>query len=90
MQKSDTPLLALERAIAAAGTAAELARKVGVLNQHIAHWKNRGVPADRCAGIESVTGVRCEELRPDLNWQRDVAGNVTGYFVPASLPDKAA
>jgi DNA-binding transcriptional regulator YdaS (Cro superfamily) len=35
----------------------------------IYQWKVSGrVPADYCPDIEAITGVRCEELRPDVNW----------------------
>jgi DNA-binding transcriptional regulator YdaS (Cro superfamily) len=33
-------------------------------------WKARGkVPAEHCPAIERATGVRCEELRPDVPWE---------------------
>lgn len=31
-------------------------------------WKQGRVPADYCPDIEAITGVLCEELRPDVNW----------------------
>jgi DNA-binding transcriptional regulator YdaS (Cro superfamily) len=32
-------------------------------------WKARGrVPAEHCPSIEAATGIRCEDLRPDVNW----------------------
>lgn len=34
----------------------------------IYQWKQTRVPADYCPDIEAITGVRCEELRPDVNW----------------------
>ena len=37
-------------------------------SQTIANWVSRGVPKDRCLQIENLTGVRCEELRPDIDW----------------------
>lgn len=38
--------------------------------------------------IESATSgaVTCEELRPDLRWERDDLGRVTGYRVPLAPP----
>lgn len=34
----------------------------------IYQWSKNRVPADHCPDIEKLTGVRCEELRPDVNW----------------------
>lgn len=38
----------------------------------ISQWKcgSRQVPAERCPAIERATGgaVRCEDLRPDVDW----------------------
>lgn len=35
----------------------------------IYQWKREGrVPAEYCPDIEATTGVRCEDLRPDVNW----------------------
>lgn len=31
-------------------------------------WTKTRVPSDYCPDIEAITGVRCEELRPDVNW----------------------
>lgn len=31
-------------------------------------WKLTQVPAAYCPDIEALTGVRCEKLRPDVNW----------------------
>lgn len=42
-----------------------LGKKRGVIN----HWRNR-VPAEHCPRVEQLTGVTCEELRPDLTWVR--------------------
>jgi hypothetical protein len=54
----------LEAAIRAAGTEAELARRVGVKAQSVRKWKR--VPQDRLIVVEMVTGVARERLRPDL------------------------
>lgn len=41
----------------------------GAQRQHVEHWVKVGrVPAERCPGIERLTGVRCELLRPDVDW----------------------
>lgn len=42
--------------------------KLGVTQQTLTNWKQRGIPADKCPDIEQATGVKCEELRPDVNW----------------------
>lgn len=64
----------LERAIDAVEGPTALAR---LLNERghdikghstIYQWKLNRVPADYCPDIEAITGVRCEELRPDVNW----------------------
>ena len=33
-------------------------------------WINRDkrAPSEICPDIEAITGVKCEELRPDVNW----------------------
>jgi DNA-binding transcriptional regulator YdaS (Cro superfamily) len=48
----------------------ELAEMLGgkTKSQTIANWITRGVPKERCLVIENLTGVRCEELRPDIDW----------------------
>ena len=76
----------LKRAIDAVGSQSELARLLGVLPQHVNNWKTRGVPPDRCPAIESVSGVRCEDLRSDMQWNRDADGRVTGYTTPVAAP----
>ena len=59
----------LEAAEVVGGQAA-LARKLGVAPPTINQWANgtRPIPAERCPEIEAATGVRCEDLRPDVNW----------------------
>lgn len=57
---------ALERAIEAVGSAAELARKVGVTAMAVSNWKVRGIPAERVLMIEKASGVKRYELRPDI------------------------
>ena len=57
------------RAVLAAGTAKELARRIGVSTSAPGNWVMRGrVPAQHCPAIERETGVRCEVLRPDVPW----------------------
>ncbi len=74
---------ALESAIAAAGGQTKLADMIGVRQSAVSNWMARGaIPEDQCAAIERATGIRCEDLRPDVTWVRDAAGRVTGYTVP--------
>lgn len=72
----------IDRAIQAVGTQADLARALNVLSQHITNWRERGIPPERCPSIEAASGIRCEELRPDLAWVRAELGQITGYTVP--------
>lgn len=54
------------------GSGNQLARDTGIHPVLISQWKTgaRQVPADRCIEIERATGgvVRCEDLRPDVDW----------------------
>ncbi|MCA6107741.1 molecular chaperone TorD family protein [Bradyrhizobium cenepequi] len=54
----------LDRAIAAAGGVAELARKIGVSQPSISNGNT--LPAQRVMAVEAATGVPRKELRPDL------------------------
>jgi len=49
-----------------------LARTLGVSSVVVSLWRtaSRQVPAERCPAIEDATdgAVRCEDLRPDINW----------------------
>lgn len=61
---------ALERAIEAAGSQAELARRIGKKQAHIWNWLNRDkcVPAEVAIPIEQATEgkVTRHDLRPDI------------------------
>lgn len=54
------------------GASAQLARALGVSAVTVSHWVSglKDVPAERCLAIEAATNgrVRCEELRPDIQW----------------------
>lgn len=54
------------------GGQASLARAMGVQPPTVNQWAKgaRPIPAERCPQIERLTsgGVKCEELRPDVNW----------------------
>lgn len=73
----------LLEAINLAGGQAALARAIGVRQGHVWSWLNRDmqVPFAHCVSIEAATKVRCEDLRPDVDWERTEAGVVTGYRV---------
>ena len=62
----------IQSAIEHAGNASRLAAALGVTPQAIFFWRDakRQIPADKCLAIEQATNgsVRCEELRPDVNW----------------------
>jgi DNA-binding transcriptional regulator YdaS (Cro superfamily) len=49
-----------------------LAEKLGVTKGAVGQWKlpGRRVPAEHCPAIERLTegAVRCEDLRPDVDW----------------------
>ena len=49
-----------------------LAKRLGIPSTLIYQWQTgvRQVPAERCIQIERATNgaVRCEELRPDIDW----------------------
>ena len=61
----------LQQAVDRAGGQAALAAKIGVKQQHVWNWLNRPgyVPPEHCAAIETATGVKRRDLRPD-DWQR--------------------
>lgn len=60
---------ALNAAIERAGGITALARGLGMKSHAvIQQWRINRVPAEHCPLIEVLTGVRCEELRPDVRW----------------------
>lgn len=59
----------LHRAVEAAGSQTELARRIGVTQMHVWNWLNRSkgkVPGEYVIAIEKATGVPRHELRPDI------------------------
>jgi DNA-binding transcriptional regulator YdaS (Cro superfamily) len=68
--ESQSPqMAALAAAVKATKGAIHLAARVGVSQNVPAMWKSRKkVPAEYCPAIERETGVRCEDLRPDVAW----------------------
>lgn len=65
-------MTSIEKAIFVVGSASKLSRELGVTVQAVCFWRDgkRKTPADLCPDIERVTNgaVRCEDLRPDVNW----------------------
>ena len=63
---------AIRKACCHVGTQSKLAALLGVSVPTVNQWVhgNRPIPAERCPEIEKATGgaVRCEELRPDVDW----------------------
>lgn len=60
---------ALDKAIAAVGSATKLAEHLSVSAMTVSHWKKRKdgeVPLRRVLPIFHATGVTPHELRPDL------------------------
>lgn len=45
---------------------ADLARAMDVNKSTVTRWMQRRLPAERALAIEKRTGIRREELRPDL------------------------
>jgi DNA-binding transcriptional regulator YdaS (Cro superfamily) len=44
------------------------ARGRKVSKASISRWKKERVPCEACPDIEALTGIKCEELRPDVSW----------------------
>jgi DNA-binding transcriptional regulator YdaS (Cro superfamily) len=61
--------MSLQKAIQSIGLSA-LAEKINATSQQVSNWRHRGVPVEFCIPIERATNgaVRCEELRPDVDW----------------------
>lgn len=60
-------MLALDKAIEAAGSQLALAQLLGIKPPSISGWYDRRrVPAERCIAIEAATGVSRHDLRPDV------------------------
>ena len=64
---------AIEKAIDLVGSQAKLADILHVSRAAVNQWKlpGRKVPVTHCHSIERETkgAVRCEDLRPDVNWE---------------------
>jgi len=73
--KTSTPALELAcKAVSGSTRLAELLtlrladRGRSVSKASVSRWKKDGIPAEVCPDIEALTGVKCEDLRPDVNW----------------------
>lgn len=66
--ESETPHLALKRAITGAGSQAALARLCSVTQPAVAQWVQKGgsLPAEHVLKVEAATGVSRHDLRPDI------------------------
>lgn len=62
----------IRNAVETVGSAQKLADQIGVPVQSVYFWLSgaRRIPADYCPAIERETehAVRCEDLRPDVDW----------------------
>lgn len=54
----------VDKAIAAAGSLTELARRLGVDPQVVVNWRKRGIPVDKVPEVELATIERDEHDRP--------------------------
>jgi DNA-binding transcriptional regulator YdaS (Cro superfamily) len=67
-----TPEEALDEASDIIGSMQALGERLGVTKGAVGQWKlaGRRIPAEHCPAIERATGgaVRCEQLRPDVDW----------------------
>jgi hypothetical protein len=61
----------MSQLITTLGGPTAVARMLGIKAPSVIGWNGR-IPADRCPAIERATNGRvpCEELRPDVRWQR--------------------
>jgi DNA-binding transcriptional regulator YdaS (Cro superfamily) len=69
---------AFGRAKAAAGSAATLARKLGVTRQALSQWDR--VPITRVLDVERLTGVPRHELRPDFHQGESPRGKSGRFY----------
>lgn len=53
---------AYQRAIAACGSPAEFAKRMGVSAQLVNYWRLQGIPAHRALKVSEVTGIPVEDI----------------------------
>ncbi len=59
----------INQAIKAAGGLTAFTQAINAPSVHaVKGWRMTRVPAEYCPRIERITGVRCEEIRPDIEW----------------------
>jgi DNA-binding transcriptional regulator YdaS (Cro superfamily) len=67
-------MLLIDYLNATRGAQSALCVAIGAHSPDMSRWAagQRSTPPDRCPAIERATGgrVTCEELRPDVRWQR--------------------
>ena len=72
------------------GAAARLAKQIGAPTINVSQWRTgeRQVPAERCPAIERATGgaVRCETLRPDVEWGALRGSQAAAPTAPVAAP----
>ena len=57
----------IDRAIMQAGGQRKLAERLGITQQTISYWRKKGgVPINRVAEVEAVTGVERDQLLPAM------------------------
>ncbi|MBR0574189.1 MULTISPECIES: transcriptional regulator [Pasteurellaceae] len=63
-------MLAIQKAFTIVGGQSALAKHFQIRPWAVSKWQKSGVPVERCIEIEKLTKgqVRCEELRPDIDW----------------------
>ena len=80
-------MTSIQTAISRLGGPAATARVLECSVQAVCFWRDgkRTFPAELCPAIEKATGgeVRCEDLRPDMDW-------ATVRNPPTHVPQKAA
>jgi DNA-binding XRE family transcriptional regulator len=71
-------------------TQVAFAQLIGVTQSTVAFWLHTKPPTiERCIQIEKATGgkVRCEDLRPDVDWAY-LRGTASGEGCPPSSPPR--
>lgn len=82
----------IERAAKIVGSRRQLAQELGVSLGRISQWRTDRIVADYCPIIERLTdgAVRCEDLRPDVDWAYLRATNCPGRADPQPTDSPAA
>jgi len=65
---------AVKQAADILGNQSKLAEKIGISRVTVNQWVTgtNPIPLERCLQVERATNgqVRCEQLRPDIDWSR--------------------